>query len=503
LNVVYHVIVDGFQNIVTAAGGRVSFLLYAICIGALGFLNTWDIPIYFAVMGLVLIVWYDRNDAETWLKAIFGMVSFAIICIMLYLPFYISFQSQAGGILPNLWNPTHLPQFFVFFGPFLVAIAGYLIIFRLDSTPYSLSPPHTKWTLPLMIFTPIVVSVIIAGTFIFPENGQMFIQGILRDPNVQTVIGGASQDKLIQEIITRRLKNPWTFFLLSIMLAWGLARWWNYFSIEKNTTSKAWSVKASLDQKSQSHALPRQETAEMFTLILLMIGLLLPLTVEFIYLKDNFGTRMNTVFKFYFQAWILLALASAFGVYYVNQWLKGVTKIAWQLIMIALIAGGMVYPILATFHKANNFQNEATLDGIAWISKLYPFDYKAIAWINANTPTDAIILEKTAGHAGYKYEGRISALTGRGTLLGWGNHESQWRGNYDEPGKREPDITNIYNTLDINLALALLNKYNVDYVYVGLLESQAYSPAGLAKFDKFMDVVFQEGDVIIYAEKWH
>ena len=44
-----------------------------------------------------------------------------LLGILLYLPFYVGFQSQAGGILPNFIFGTRLSQFFVMFGPLLVA----------------------------------------------------------------------------------------------------------------------------------------------------------------------------------------------------------------------------------------------------------------------------------------------------------------------------------------------------------------------------------------------
>jgi YYY domain-containing protein len=237
-------------------------------------------------------------------------------------------------------------------------------------------------------------------------------------------------------------------------------------------------------------------------LILVLVGLTLPLAVEFVYLRDNFGIRMNTIFKFYFQAWVLLALASAFGVYYVSQHLRGLLRVAWQVCMALLVIGGLVYPVLAIPNKADFFRNQPTLNGMAWIKDYRPGDYAAVEWLRANAPANAVILEAAgARYAAYQYTSRISAMTGLPTLLGWGGHESQWRGNYDEPARREPDIESLYNTPDIRQAQVLLDKYGINYVIVGALERERYSPPGLKKFEQFMDVAFQQDDTTIFRRR--
>ena len=45
---------------------------------------------------------------------------------------------------------------------------------------------------------------------------------------------------------------------------------------------------------------------------------------------------------------------------------------------------------------------------------------------------------------------------------------------------------------------AILDKYGVEYVYVGRLERQVYGEAGMAKFAALGRVVFQQGQVTIY-----
>jgi YYY domain-containing protein len=264
----------------------------------------------------------------------------------------------------------------------------------------------------------------------------------------------------------------------------------------EGTTNNAYPRLAHTGEPSQMASYSRLSAADTFALILIGVGLLLPMAVEFVYLRDLFGTRMNTVFKFYFQAWVLLAVAAAFGASVVSSQIRGTGGLVWRLALVLLVLGGLVYPTLAIPNKANNFSVEPGIDGMAWLEAAHPDDYAAIRWLQANAPDGAVILE-TPGKS-YSYLSRVSALTGLPTVLGWDFHEYQWRGTFDEPSRREPDVNVLYNTADLTQALTLLDKYDLTYVYVGPVERDRYSPNGLAKFEEIMDVVYQQGEVIIY-----
>jgi len=152
------------------------------------------------------------------------------------------------------------------------------------------------------------------------------------------------------------------------------------------------------------------------------------------------------------------------------------------------------------------------LDGASGIALGNPDDWAAIQWLRLEAPKSAslpVILE--APGRSYNYEGRISAFTGLPAVLGWAVHESQWRGSYDEQGKREPDIAAIYSTHDAGLALELLRKWEVSYVIVGWSE-QAYiqqlctdtsrrcnPTSAILKFNQVLQPVFSQGLVTIYA----
>jgi YYY domain-containing protein len=502
------------SNLVTSAfGGWAQFVIYALCLGALGFLNTWDFPIYLFVVTLAFTLWRVKAGSPNWaLEAIAVGLALGVLGGVLYLPFYLGFQSQAGGILPNLFNPTHLQQFFVFFGPFLFVVVSYLVVLSREATPRNWRR-RLPSTLALTLVGPVLAMLIIGASLAISPSARGWVEGLLRDSNLQAILGNASLGSLAMMVARIRLSNPWTFLFLGGLLAWVLLFW--------PTTDNSQPLPARPDpapsripgtgsgrgrdgirdaaQPGRAAPSSRLPAPDLFALILIGVGLLLPLTVEFVYLRDLFGSRMNTVFKFYFQAWVLLGLAAAYGAAVISNRLRGMGGIAWRLALTLLVLGGLVYPVLAIPNKTGNFSGTPTLDGMAWLETVHPDDYAAIRWLQANAPDSAVILE--APGESYRYAGRVSALTGLPTLLGWGFHEYQWRGSYDEPARREPDIDILYNSVDPVQTLTLLNKYDITYVYVGPLEREQYSPSGLAKFERLMDVVYQQGEVTIYKRR--
>ena len=475
--------------------------LVPLCLGGLGFLNTWDFPIYLAVFtaayGLGRWRHYGRLNWPFVRDVALTGGAAAVLGFLLYLPFYIGFQSQAGGLLPALYVGTRFRHYFVIFGPFLVAIGGLLVtlVIRLKQrTPdMRLLGRWAGWTV-AMILVPLGLMLIVGLGLLLTDKGRDFLEGIRNVPAVYAIVGDASWPVVLGQLLLVKLRTWVMPLIVAGLSALGLVL------LGKVAPSKT----------EEEPSDPDRHSSIAFVLLCAVVGLLLTLFVEFFYLTDNFMVRMNTIFKFYFQAWVLMGVASAFGIYWLSSLTTKATKEAGTragrtvrlLTLIGfwvLFALGMVYPVLGNYSRAGGFDHQPNLDGTAYLAAYQPDDYAAISWLNEQVTGAPVILEKPGtGGTSYAYEGRVSALTGLPTLLGWAGHEGQWRGNYDVQGAREPDIATIYNTLDIEQALTLLNNYGITYVYVGPLERSEYDPRGLDKLGRFMEAVYQNDGVVIY-----
>jgi YYY domain-containing protein len=298
----------------------------------------------------------------------------------------------------------------------------------------------------------------------------------------ESVQGYALAPEVAIAAAVRRLKNPW----VSIALAVGVS-----------AAVLAVLVRSEDDKEPTLGALG-------FPLLMVGVGLLLTLAPEFVYLKDVFMTRMNTIFKFYFQAWVLWSLA---GAWMMGRWigrLQGRESAGWSVIASFIasalfIAVGWVYTGLAIPARAKEQGVPWTLDGAAWMETVHPADDAAIAWLQQNVEGAPVIVETPGDqHAAYVYEGRVSALTGLPTVLGWAGHELQWRGTYDEQARREADLQTLYTTLDPDAVRAILNRYEAVYLYVGPVERRRYPESGLQKFTGMFPAVYESEGVTIY-----
>ncbi len=240
----------------------------------------------------------------------------------------------------------------------------------------------------------------------------------------------------------------------------------------------------------------------LFALVLIALSLYLLYGVELIYVNDLFGNRMNTVFKTYYQVWIFLAAAGAYGLHYWGsrhvRWtprVKALSRTAAGLVAV-LVVGALYYPIAASFSKTEDFSAPPTLDGLAYISRTRPAERDAISYLAENARTDDTVLEAVGGS--YTEFGRISASTGVPTVLGWQGHEHQWRGTTEAFEGRDLDVETVYRTTDAGEASRLLQKYGVTYVVVGPRERSRYAPLEVEKFGRIGELVFDRGDTQIF-----
>ncbi len=223
---------------------------------------------------------------------------------------------------------------------------------------------------------------------------------------------------------------------------------------------------------------------------------LLILAPDFVYIRDLFGYRINTVFKFYYQAWQLWSLAAAFGTISLLQNLRGIWNVTWRILLGFVLVTGLIYPVLAFASKTNNFNPSAgySLDASVHLDRYNPDDAAAIRYLQS-APM-GVVAEAIGGS--YSYHARISTYTGLPAVLGWPWHEYQWRGEWSAHGTREADIKTLYEVPDWDTARAILERYQIRYVVVGMLEQTTYDVSE-TKFQQHLVVLFHAGNTVIYG----
>ena len=466
-----------------------TFIIAALIIGGLFVMNGWDYPTYMALAlaCFALQQWLAHDmqfRAELFTNVLIPAAILIALSFLLFIPFYRTFISPSQGIgIVGPVDRSNLRDELLIYGVFA-----------------------------FMYVSLLVASVLKRPLFAFSELRSNGLNGITAVESGQRwfIVGVAATIALVcvEFALLIFMQNSVTFVVTaSIALLGGIL-------LIVNIGDRA-------------HA---------FTLLLGATAFAVVAMCEVIFLRDVFASsypRYNTVFKFYFQAWALLSLASGAGLYFILQSfnplplssltqrisLRSVESV-WVVVLLLFALAGSVYPLVAPPSRLAHvnpvtqkryLQRTNSLDGLTYLKTdpANPGDYDAILWLNSHVQGNPVIVEAIGDD--YSNYGRISVFTGLPTIMGWVGHEYQWRVNWlNNPenaiefnrryghGSVPGDVDIIYTNSDPNVVLSTMKHYNAQYLYVGALEHQKYPMANLTRFGAYMQVVYNTEGVTIY-----
>lgn len=439
----------------------VSLFTAAVVIGALYPTNTWDYPVYLAVAVVALIYAIWRMELpENWpglidhkvIRVVLSLVLPGILALLtraLYLPYYNNYGLAYGLDQFYFWEGDKTPfwSYMTHWGFFLFIIFSWLIWEAID---WMMHTPMTSLT-KLRPFKGLIWGLVItflAVVIFFGMSVQLPISGW----DITLGLG---------------VHMAWVPLLLGAMTLTLILR-------------------------------PDQPDAKRFILFLVGTAMVITLVVELMALGGDLG-RMNVVFKFYVQAWVLLAISAAAGLGWIFEkiltW-RSSWIISFMSVLVLLTVGVMLFPIVGGRDKMGDVtsnQTPFTVDGMAYMQYAtyaengtpmdLSQDYRGIQWMQDNVKGSPVIVEANVPE--YRWGNRYTIYTGLPGVIGWNWHQRQqrsaWKADY-RITDRIGEIERFYNTTSIEEASAFLEKYNIKYIVVGQLERIVY-PGGLVKFE--------------------
>lgn len=215
--------------------------------------------------------------------------------------------------------------------------------------------------------------------------------------------------------------------------------------------------------------------------------------------------RMNTIFKFYIEAWFMFSIASAAAL--TEIWRRGIHSgwlhRAWRagmavLVLLSLFTG--VTAVRGVIVTRRVQTPRPTLDGMAYLKLRDAHELAAFEWLNNNVPGIPVIAE--AQGPSYQDFTRVSMNTGLPTVLGWEYHVHQRAHRWPDIRRRKADLETLYTSDNKEVVKGILKRYNVALVYVGGVERRAYAGGNTANFKQWDDIltpVYTNRGVHIFA----
>jgi len=428
------------------------FWVAPLVFGALGFVNTFDLPTFTTLGMLALFAgrWQGRNAWRHWARDCL-LWSLWIVggSIALYLPFYLGLSSQVQGIGLVYYAKTPLKHWLLCFGSWLFPLA--IDLTASLTKRYSELRPGAGWR--VLVGTWLII-------WLLPWLGTVAIGG---------------WGRLLLGMISVVSSGPWLLLLQSALIALLLVRLWMEFKIDAAS----------------------RDGGQILSSGLVLAGVGLTYATEFFYLRDAFDTRMNTIFKLYYQARVLLGVGATLAVFRLwrgSGWQRIAAGLSASLLCICLC-----YPLAAGYSKAGGYRDQPSLDGTAFLAAESPAEYGAFLWLRTHARAKDVLVE-AVGEEYVAAHNRLSSWTGVPTILGWPGHEVQWRGGDSEVLRRIADVETIYTSTSQREILSILHEYSATYLYVGPHEGEKHhiDEDRLAWYASFLDIVYCQDGAALY-----
>ena len=482
-----------------------------LAVGSLRAINTWDYPTYLALaFAAVFVREYLAHGglalAPTLRAAAQSAAVFAV-GFLAFLPYQMSYETFFLGVQTTT-NTTPLNQFLAISGLFAFAAASFCL--------WELRRPLSR---------------------AISQTARLFgdLRAVLADDPAAPAASGigvsvsGSGAAAARTSALRSLEAPLAVTIIAfVILTVGFAltaalSGWEWATVAVSGAMVCMSLAVGVRAVSRPASAFARPTA--FAALTSAAGFSLVIALDIVRVEGDIE-RMNSVFKFYMQIWVLLALASAFAVWRLAGTLGfGVSgrggggrprlRAAWTIALSALILACAVYPVLGTRDRLSDRFNDSppplTLDGLAYADGAVYRDPKgdvdlsqdmaAVRWMRENIEGSPIVLE--ANTPTYQWGSRVSIHTGLPGAVGWEWHQQQQRWDYRaEVSARIRDVERIYSTTNADAAAALIAEYGIAYIYVGALERLYYPPEGIAKFADGrmpnLEAVYDENGATIY-----
>ena len=456
-------------------------LVLGVTLGAVAVINTWDMPAYLILVLAALLL--GLGGFWRWRRALLALALFALVaCLSLasYLPFYRHFQALHVG-LGVVRAPTELDLFLTIWAFFIFLGVSLLWSKVVWDRPRDVPLRCLGLLLRRGMRLPRLLD---RSEALVRRRGAGYVAAL--------VLLGA----LVLLCAALLLYRMWVLALLSpLVVLFGLLVLRRKATVEDNFVA---------------------------LLVFLAFGILLG--CELVFLKDFLQGgeyyRMNTIFKFYTQAWVLLALATGASLPAMWRRFSAVRRAplrhAWQALCLLLFASSTVFLFLGTWQRVDDrFPGPrpplGTLDGSAFMtvgSYTWPdennpiqlvYDYQAVNWFLEHVRGTPVVAEAPLPY--YREFGlKVASYTGLPTLLG--AHQNEQR--YDwQVGPRSDEANALYQSTDLQEARELISSLNISYIYVGQLERTVYPSEGLEKFEELrmageLAVAYENPGVKVY-----